>query len=126
VKLTVQNGSGIPGRAASLTYALRTLGFTRTGNGLNAPAHQSDTTLSYPASARAAAQAVAAALHLPKAALRPSRSVTLPTLVVGTDWPSGSVYPTVVTPAAGAVPTSAKQQNGNESACAKVNPVYGW
>ncbi|MFC1436334.1 LCP family protein [Streptacidiphilus sp. N1-3] len=126
VRLTVQNGSGISGRAAALTYALRALGFTGTRNGLNAPARQSATTLSYPDSAAAAAQSVATALHLPEAALRPSADVTLPTLVVGTDWPVGSVYPTVVTPSAGAVPTSAKQQSGNDSVCAKVNPVYSW
>ncbi|MFC1416945.1 LCP family protein [Streptacidiphilus cavernicola] len=126
VALTVQNGSGFAGRAGALTAALRTMGFTRARNGLNAPARQAATTLSYPASALAGARAVAAALHLPAAALRESADVTLPTLVLGTDWPSGSVYPTVPTPSAGAVPLTAKRQNGDQDACAKVNPVYAW
>ncbi len=126
VALTVQNGSGIAGRAATLTAALRELGFTRARNGLNAPTRQGPSTLDYPAADRAAARAVAAALHLPTAALRESADVTFPTLVIGTDWPSGGVYPTVATPSAGAVPMTAKQQNGGQSACAKVNPVYAW
>ena len=126
VELTVMNGSGVSGRAGALTSALRDLGFSRTRNGLNAPVHRSASTLSYPAADLAAARAVAAALHLPESALRASDAVTLPTLVVGTDWPTGSVYPTVATPAAGGVPTSAKQQSGDQSACAKVNPVYAW
>ena len=126
IALTVQNGGGVAGRAGSLTAALRTLGFTRTRNGLNAPEHQTATTLSYPASAQADARAVAAALHLPASALRESGQVAVPTLIVGTDWPDGSVFPVVAVPSAGAVPTTAKQQAGNQNACAKVNPVYSW
>jgi hypothetical protein len=126
VRLTVQNGSGIAGRATTLTTSLRNLGYDRVRNGFNAPAHQSRTTLAFPVADRSAAEAVAAALHLPEAALRSSAAVTLPTLTVGTDWPTGSVYPTVVTPSAGAVPTTAAHQSGNQSKCAKVNPVYTW
>ena len=126
VHLTVQNGSGIAGRATTLTTALRARGFTRTRNGLNAPAHQHTTTLSYAPGDLAGAQLVAKALHLPSADLHESAVTTQPLLVVGADWPAGSTFPAVATPSAGAVPTTAAQQSGDQSKCAKVNPVYAW
>ncbi|WP_052432797.1 LCP family protein [Streptacidiphilus carbonis] len=126
VRLTVQNGSGIAGRATALTSALRADGFTRTRNGLNAPAHQRTTTLSYAPDDAAGARLVAEALHLPAADLQEQAGTPRPLLVVGSDWPSGRVFPTVATPSPGAVPTTAALQSGDESKCAKVNPVYAW
>ena len=126
VRITVQNGGGVPGRAAALTYDLRELGFELVRDGLNAPEHQQATTLSYAPGDRAGAVAVAGALHLPPSALRESAGVTRPVLVIGSDWPDGEVYPLVMTPSAGAVPTTAPQQSGSEIKCAKVNPVYTW
>ncbi|MEY9967425.1 LCP family protein required for cell wall assembly [Streptacidiphilus sp. MAP12-16] len=125
-RLTVQNGSDIPGRATTLTAALRALGFPRTRNGLNALGHRHATTLSYAPADRPVAEAVAGALRLPSSALHESDSASQPLLVVGSDWPSGSSFPVVVTPAAGAVPTTAAQQSGDQSKCAKVNPAYSW
>ena len=126
VHLTVQNGSGIAGRATALTAALRARGFTRTRNGLNAPDHQHTTTLSYSPDDLAGAQLVARALHLPSSDLHESAATPRPLLVVGSDWPVGSTFPVVSTPSAGAVPTTAAQQSGDQSKCAKVNPVYAW
>jgi len=126
VRITVQNGSGVPGRAAGLTWGLRAAGFLLAHDGLNAPERQQTTTLDYAAGDRAEAVAVAGALHLPPSALRESAAVLRPTLVVGSDWPQGAVYPLVMTPQAGAVPTTAPQQHGDEVGCAKVNPVYTW
>jgi LCP family protein required for cell wall assembly len=126
VRLTVQNGSGFAGRATTLTTALRAKGFTRTRNGLNAPDHQHTTTLSYSPADLAGAQLVAKALHLPSADLHASAAAPQPLLVVGSDWPAGSTFPAVPTPSAGAVPTTAAQQSGDQSKCAKVNPVYAW
>jgi LCP family protein required for cell wall assembly len=126
VRITVQNGGGVPGRATALTGDLRDLGFERVRNGLNAPEHQQTTTLSYAPGDRAGAVAVAGALHLPPGALRESAGLSRPVLVIGSDWPDGQVYPLVATPSAGAVPTTAPQQNGGETRCARVNPVYAW
>jgi len=126
VRITVENGSGVPGRAAELTAELRGLGFALVRNGLNAPGHQRATRLLYAPGDRASAVAVAGALHLPPDALRQLAGVRRPTLVIGSDWPMGLLYPLVMTPSAGAVPTTAPVQNGNQTACAKVNPVYTW
>ena len=126
VRITVENGSGVSGRATALTAHLRALGFTLTRNGFNAPEHQQTTTLSYAPADLAAATAAATALHLPSGALREDSGVERPTLVIGSDWTTGGSFPVVVTPSAGAVPTTAAQQSGNQSKCAKVNPVYEW
>ena len=126
VRITVQNGGGVPGRAAALTRELRDLGFELVRDGLNAPEHQQDTTLSYPPGDQADAVAVAGVLHLPPSAVRESAAVVRPLLVIGSDWPEGQVYPLVMTPSAGAVPTTAPRQSGSQTECAKVNPVYTW
>jgi hypothetical protein len=126
VHLTVENGSGVAGRASSLTAHLRALGFTLTRNGFNAPQHQHNTTLSYPSADLDDATAVAGALHLPSTALHEDSSAERPTLVIGADWAAGGSFPVVVTPSAGAVPTTAALQAGNLSKCAKVNPEYEW
>ncbi|MBC3842590.1 LCP family protein [Streptacidiphilus sp. 4-A2] len=88
VRITVENGSGTPRRAAELSRALRGLGFALARNGLTAP-HQAVTTLSYAPGDSAGAAAVAAALRLPPSALRPSAGLRRPTLVIGADWPQG-------------------------------------
>ena len=126
VRITVQNGSGVPGRASRVTGDLRAQGFALARNGLNAPEHQRATTLDYAPADRAGAVAVAGALHLPPGALRETAGLSRPTLVIGSDWPEGSVYPLVMTPAAGAVPTTAPVQSGDQARCAKVNPLYTW
>ncbi|MEZ0093464.1 LCP family protein [Streptacidiphilus sp. EB129] len=126
VRLTVENGSGAAGRATTVTAALHALGFTRARNGLNAPARQQSTTLTFAPADQAAAQALAAALRLPPSALHESADATRTTLVVGADWTTGGSFPVTITPAPGAVPTTAPQQSGSESKCAKVNPVYSW
>jgi LCP family protein required for cell wall assembly len=129
VRITVENGSGVPGRAAELTAVLRRLGFVLARNGLNAPQSQHASTIGYnPADSveRAEAVAVANALHLPQSALQQSVELRHPVLVIGSDWPAGQTFPVVVPPSAGAVPTSAPQQSGSEVKCAKVNPVYTW
>ena len=46
--------------------------------------------------------------------------------MIGSDWPSGPTFPVIATPAAGAVPTTAPEQGGDQARCAKVNPVYTW
>ncbi|QMU67848.1 LCP family protein [Streptacidiphilus sp. P02-A3a] len=126
VRVTVQNGSGVPGRAGRLTGELRALGFALARNGLNAPELRRATTLAYDPADRAEAVAVAGVLHLPPDALRETAGLRRPTLVIGSDWPEGSVYPLVTTPSAGAVPTTAPVQSGDQARCAKVNPAYTW
>jgi hypothetical protein len=126
VRVTVQNGSGVAGRAAAVTLSLRQLGFAHAGNGGNAAVRQRTTTLDYAPGDRSRAAALAAALHLPATALRATASAGRPLLVIGADWPQGSVFPQTATPSAGAVPTTAARQSGAERKCAKVNPVYAW
>ena len=94
--------------------------------GHNAPLRQLTTSLAYPPADAAPAAAVAAALHLPPGSLRQVAGPDRPTLVIGADWPGGDAFPTVATPSAGAVPTTAPLQSGDRTECAKVNPVYSW
>ena len=126
IRVTVENGSGVAGRAAQLTQVLRGLGFNLVRNGLNAPEPQHTTTVGYGPAGHDAAVAVADALHLPPSALRQFTDLHRVVLVIGSDWPTGAVFPVIATPAAGAVPTTAPVQSGNQARCAKVNPVYTW
>ncbi|OIV35915.1 transcriptional regulator [Mangrovactinospora gilvigrisea] len=92
ISVTVENGIGTAaaGRASTVLQALTGKGFA-SGGTANA-AQTSSTTLWYGPGRKADAQAVASAVGLPSAHLKEGRSAGL-VLVVGTDWPSGTVFP---------------------------------
>ena len=91
VRVQVQNGSGITGRAAAVATALTTVGFRQAAVDGNAAATTA-TTLYYPASRADSAAAVANALGLPAMAMTESSAYPEVTVVIGADWPSGSMY----------------------------------
>ncbi len=91
IAVEVENGTSIDGRAGKVAQALIGQGFsqqTSTGNG----AASSATTLTYPASEKAQATSVASALGLPSSALKQGTGSQL-VLLIGSDWPSGTVFP---------------------------------
>ena len=125
VQVQVENGSSTSGRAGQITQGLKQAGFALASNGGNAPHQQSTTTVVYPSGDLDKAQAVATALQLPKSAITLDPAATMTTVVIGSDWPSGTVYsPAAATPAAGSVPSSAPKQTGDQSGCAHVNPAF--
>ena len=119
VPVTVENGSGYTGRAASITTALRNQGYTLARDGGNGTA-TATTRLVYPASEQADADALAKTLGLPSADLSATGTSSSLVLDIGSDWASGSTLsvPTgPVTP-----PTSANALNaGSTPGCVHVS-----
>ncbi|MDJ0341268.1 LCP family protein [Streptomyces sp. H10-C2] len=139
IAVTVRNGTGtasraaVSGRAKVIAGRLNALGFTKAVADTS-PQTQADTTVSYPsASLKGDAQAVAKALGLPDSAVRVSKSVTTVTLVVGSDWRTGTSYPKTAgssgTAGSGtpnkAPDTSSALNGADTSACMKVNTFPG-
>ena len=132
VAVTVENGSGLAQRAHDVAAALVSNGFTQAvGDTNTAPA--TVTSLTYGPGQRQQARAVAAALGLPARALH--RAGTSLTLVIGSDWPSGTTYPgssaspsaspsTSPTGSAAPPPGSTPENASSGGVCAQVNPSY--
>lgn len=92
VPVAVENGSGYPGRAAALTTYLHQQGYSQSiDDGDGPPTAASH--LSYPPADQSAAQALAATLGLPASALSATATSPALTLLIGTDWPTGTRYP---------------------------------
>jgi LCP family protein required for cell wall assembly len=139
VRVSVENGSGLAGRARNIAAALAADGFTRSTADANAP-YTTTTSLTYGPGARAQARTVAKALGLPTYMLH--RSGASLTLVIGTDWSSGTRYPgssptaspspspSVSGPpdlgATAAPPGSSPENASRASECAQVNPIYSF
>ncbi|WP_037575757.1 LCP family protein [Phaeacidiphilus oryzae] len=124
VNVEVENGGTVTGRADQITTALKADGFRLATTAGNAPQQQATSTVNYPPGDEDKAKAVAAALKLPASAVKSDPTATMTTVVVGGDWPSGDTYGSK--PSAGAVPTSAPKQSGNQTMCAHVNPAFAF
>ncbi|MFF7635470.1 LCP family protein [Kitasatospora sp. NPDC008050] len=133
VRITVQNASGATGRSTAITDALTSQGYTHaTLDPKTAP--KSPTKLLYPAAEQAQAKAVAAGLGLPDSVLSESAASAHLTLLVGTDWTTGTSWPSGAAGGGGAspapsaaptaMPTAAVAQNAQDDAnqCMEVNP----
>ncbi|WP_374230825.1 LCP family protein [Streptomyces sp. UNOC14_S4] len=99
VPVTVYNATGTAtqpvatGRGSDIAAYLVQKGYTK-ATADSEPRSQLDTTLSYgKASQRADAEAMAKMLGLPDTAVRMSTAVDELTLVIGSDWRSGTSYP---------------------------------
>ncbi|WP_051970896.1 LCP family protein [Kitasatospora azatica] len=132
VRVDVQNASGASMRSTAIAEALVNQGYTHAQRDTSA-VPKSPTKLLYPAAKEAEAKALAGVLGLPDAALSESTaSATHLTLVVGTDWTTGTQFPTAAPggsggaqpPAPTAMPTTAVSQNAGDDAnqCMDVNP----
>ncbi|WP_329297547.1 LCP family protein [Streptomyces sp. NBC_00659] len=92
VGVTVENGTGITGRASVVAATLTEKGFSPRTTTANAPASATTTTLTYGTGQKGEALTAAKALGLSASHLKQGTGPGL-VLVVGSDWPSGSTYP---------------------------------
>jgi LCP family protein required for cell wall assembly len=93
----VLNGTGITGRAAAVAATLTRNGYSPATTIASAPQPAATTTLDYPPGHLADAQTVATTLDLPTTHLHQTTRTAL-TLTIGTDWTTGTHYPTTSTP----------------------------
>lgn len=93
VTVRVENGTGTPGRASTVATGLINQGFNPATSTANAPAPVSTTSLTYGPGEKGAAQTAAKALGLASSHVKQGSATGL-TLVIGSDWPSGTTFPT--------------------------------
>jgi LCP family protein required for cell wall assembly len=125
IGVTVENGTTVTGRAAAVATALIDGGFSSDTTTGNAPGGASTTTLTYGTGQKAEAQTVARALGLASSHLKQGTGTGL-TLVIGTDWTSGTTYPgATASPAPAdtkAATSNAHAETADQSkSCAKVS-----
>ncbi|MET8804046.1 LCP family protein [Streptomyces sp. NPDC004546] len=92
IAVTVENGTSVTGRASAIATALTDQGFSSGTTTANAPSPATTTTLTYGTDQKAQANTVAKALGLPSSRLKQGTGSGL-TLVIGSDWPSGTGFP---------------------------------
>lgn len=126
IAVTVENGTAVTGRASDIATALTDQGFSSATTTANAPSPATSTTLTYGTGQKEEAKTAAKALGLSSAHLKQGTGTGL-TLVIGSDWPSGTSYPGGSSSPAPA-DTRAAVSNAHAStadqakACAKVSP----
>ncbi|MEU9166567.1 LCP family protein [Streptomyces sp. NPDC048420] len=126
IAVTVENGTEITGRASDIATALTGQGFSSATTTANAPSPATTTTLTYGTGQKGEAQTAAKALGLPASHLEQGTGTGL-TLVIGSDWASGTTYPggsSSPAPAdTKAAVSNAHAQTADEAkTCAKVSP----
>ncbi|MFJ3307286.1 LCP family protein [Streptomyces sp. NPDC086549] len=126
IAVTVENGTTLTGRASAIATALTGKGFSSGTTTANAPSPATSTTLTYGAGQKAEARTAAKALGLPASHLEQGTGSGL-TLVVGSDWPSGTSYPGSSSSHTSAdtktaVSNAHAQTADQAKACAKVSP----
>ncbi|MFC9643369.1 LCP family protein [Streptomyces mirabilis] len=130
IAVKIENGTGISRpRASELATALTDKGFGSGTTTANAPSTTTTTALTYGADQKPQAQAVAKALGLPSSHLKQGSTDGL-TLVIGSDWPSGTTYSSgnggSSSPAPGdthAAVSNAHAETADQSkSCAQVSP----
>ncbi|MDT0462135.1 LCP family protein [Streptomyces gibsoniae] len=126
IAVTVENGTTISGRASGIAGALTDAGFSSGTTTANAASPASSTTLTYGAGQQGEAQTTAKALGLPTSHVKQGTGTGL-TLVIGSDWPSGTSYPggsSAPAPAdtKAAVSNAHAQTADQAKTCAKVSP----
>jgi len=126
IAVTVENGTEITGRASAIANALTGQGFSSATTTANAPSQATTTTLTYGTGQKARAQTAAKALGLSTSHLEEGAGTGL-TLVIGSDWTSGTTYPggsSSPAPAdTKAAVSNAHAQTADEAkTCAKVSP----
>ncbi|SEE88443.1 cell envelope-related function transcriptional attenuator common domain-containing protein [Streptomyces sp. 3213] len=92
IAVTVENGTSISGRASTVATGLIDGGFSSGTTTGNASVSATTTTLTYGTGLKAEAQTVAKAIGLASSHLKQGTGTGL-TLVIGTDWPSGTTLP---------------------------------
>ncbi|MFD6556280.1 LCP family protein [Streptomyces sp. NPDC058398] len=125
VAVTVENGTGITGRASAVAAALTEKGFSPRTTTANAPVSATTTTLTYGTGQKGEALTAAKALGLSGSHLKQGTGPGL-VLVVGGDWPSGSTYPGGSSSAPADNKTAVADAHASTAdeakTCAKVSP----
>ncbi|MEV0737831.1 LCP family protein [Streptomyces sp. NPDC050549] len=126
IAVTVENGTSISGRASTVATGLTDGGFSSGTTTGNASVSATTTTLTYGTGQKAEAQTVAKAIGLSSSHLKQGTGTGL-TLVIGTDWPSGTTLPggsSSPAPADTKAATSNAQAStaDQSKSCAKVSP----
>jgi LCP family protein required for cell wall assembly len=126
IAVTVENGTEITGRASVVANALTGQGFSSATTTANAPSPATTTILTYGTGRKAEAQTVAKALGLRISHLKEGTGTGL-TLVIGSDWTSGTTFPggsSSPAPAdTKAAVSNAHAQTADEAKkCAQVSP----
>lgn len=132
IGITVQNGTAgdgaapTSGRAGAVATLLSGQGFSR-ATAATRPQPQETTSILFPSTdLEGDAQAVAQAIGLPLGSVKKSTGVSGVTVIVGSDWRTGTVYPKSSADD-GRTPESADAIPGdNKSACMHVDPAYTW
>ncbi|MHC3473073.1 LCP family protein [Streptomyces sp. 7R007] len=125
IAVTVENGTEITGRASAVATALTDQGFSSETTTANAPSQATTTTLTYGTGQKGEAQTVAKALGLSSSHLKQGTGTGL-TLVIGSDWPSGTSYPGGTSSPAPAdtkaAVSDAHASTAGSKSCATVSP----
>ncbi|MBR7832010.1 LCP family protein [Actinospica durhamensis] len=107
VHAQILNGTGVSGRASDLTQALVSAGFSSGDLSTGNASSTAKTVVYYPSGRADSAAAVADALGIPSSQVVESSSYSEVTVVVGTDWTSGTTYPASASGASSAATTAA-------------------
>jgi LCP family protein required for cell wall assembly len=128
ITVQVNNGGGITGRASTVAQYLIDQGFSPNSGSANAPAPASDTSIHYAPGQQGEAQAVARTLRIPASRLRQDIAVSNVTVVIGSDWNSGTTFPATAGGTAKLAPVDTKAavsganaQTSNQKECAHVS-----
>ncbi|MEV5478094.1 LCP family protein [Streptomyces sp. NPDC052207] len=131
IAVQVQNGTRtstlapVGGRAGAVAQILGQDGFTEAKADSSTVLSEEKTLVRYPsADLKGDAQRVAKALGIPASSVEQSTDVSGVTLVVGSDWRSGTTY--TAPKEDNKTPTSANILNGATKQCMKVDPAYSW
>ncbi|MFD4601631.1 LCP family protein [Streptomyces sp. NPDC058464] len=120
IAVTVENGTDITGRASAIANSLISQGFSTGTSTANAPNSATTTTLTYGSGDKAEAQTVAKALDLPSSHVK-SGSGTGVTLVIGSDWTTGTSFPASAGDTKAAVANANASTASDSKTCAKVS-----
>jgi LCP family protein required for cell wall assembly len=141
VRAQIKNASGASGRASAIRGALVSQGFSSSELTVGTASQPSSTTaLYYPADRAQSAQAVATALKIPSTAMHQSSNYSEVTVVIGSDWASGTTYgaantgtgtgttatTTAPTTVASSPPSSSLETNGADSKSCMDVPRPEW
>ncbi|MFF0789590.1 LCP family protein [Streptomyces spiralis] len=134
IGVTVQNGTRtstlapVSHRATDISRELVQKGFTRAATDASVTPSADETVVRYPsAELRGDAERVAAALGIPLSSVEKSTDVTGVTVVVGSDWRTGTSYPKQEAPKAGDIPKNSDAINGADTGqCMDVYSPYRW
>jgi LCP family protein required for cell wall assembly len=128
ITVQVDNGGGITGRASAVAQYLIDQGFSPSSGSANAPAPASATSIHYAPGQQGEAQAVARTLRIPTSRLREDSGVSNVTVVIGSDWNSGTIFPATAGGTSKPAPVDTKvaisganAQIGNQQECAHVS-----